>query len=297
MPNIRTDLIDAVIVQDVQKARDILQQQNPKINNRCEYDAYTALTLAVFKNNCMLIKLLLSNPDINVNKPYIYSTYNISPLSIAVEEDSSNMVGLLLAKDGIEVIARDHNGYTPLMRAASIGNKEIVRALLEKNSINPNATVSSFGSYTASGLAKYYNHHDIAKMIDEHPNTENAKPKGTINIALQDCFYSATAAFIIAISSSALILATVSASKIAMIILLSTAPISYIATLAFIEFKLIEHSQKNMLGATSNTAIAVPAANMVSELPQPSAPDANGKEVTKLHPIDSIISNSGQYIN
>ena len=62
-------------------------------------DVKTSLFLAIEKDNVEIVKLLLSNPSIDVNKGY----GNKAPLLLAIEKDNVEIVKLLLSNPSINV--------------------------------------------------------------------------------------------------------------------------------------------------------------------------------------------------
>ncbi len=85
----------------------------------------TPFELAVYVENIELVRLLLKNRKINVNKA---GFCGITPLHRAVESDDIVLVKLLLDY-GANVKVKDDFGETPLSMAKENENKEIIQLL------------------------------------------------------------------------------------------------------------------------------------------------------------------------
>lgn len=62
-------------------------------------------------------------------------------------------------------MVRDENGYTPLLKAASIGKLYMVKSLIEKAGADPKH-IDPYGN-TALDKAKLYNRFDVMKYLKE----------------------------------------------------------------------------------------------------------------------------------
>lgn len=112
------------------------------------------------------MEILLQQNGVDVNQE---CGAGISPLHVSITEGHTNVVELLVAQgDRIDVNGRTpEQRLTPLMLAASGGDKDIVRCLLQHPSINVNAVDDS--SRTALFWAASGGHHDAVRLLLGHP--------------------------------------------------------------------------------------------------------------------------------
>ncbi|KAM0513961.1 hypothetical protein ACHAPE_007316 [Trichoderma viride] len=96
----------------------------------------TALWYAVANKHVAVAELLLAKNGVDVNAK---DESGRAPLMQAIEKRSEVLVRLLLAKDDIDMNTRGKNDRTPLLWAASFGYKEVVKLLLTKDGVNVNA--------------------------------------------------------------------------------------------------------------------------------------------------------------
>jgi ankyrin repeat protein len=118
----------------------------------------TAFCLAAEEGHSQVVKLLLMRDDIDINR---LDYGGRTALFLAChKEDASyasyETVDLLLKQDGINLNARETDtGYTPLAAACLNNNTDIVRLLLSRPDMDPNAV----GNDGASILALTYSHY------------------------------------------------------------------------------------------------------------------------------------------
>ena len=107
--------------------------------NGIDGTGWTPLHFAVERKRIDVVKLLLSNPRVNVNcKDFIFESSlvmwhaigNCMPLHHAVHNQDIPMVKLLLSAPKIDVNCKDGEGKTPLHIAAELNNLEIVQLLI-----------------------------------------------------------------------------------------------------------------------------------------------------------------------
>jgi len=55
------------------------------------------------------------------------------------------LIKLLLDKEGVDPDSKDHNGRTPLWRAAADGDEAVVKLLLDKKGVDPDSKDSHYG--------------------------------------------------------------------------------------------------------------------------------------------------------
>jgi len=130
--------------------------QNGANKNEIE-PSISPLHEAVYKGDIESVRVLLKRFNLNLNL-----ANEITPLYIAVNEDYTDIVQLLLTADAD---ANRKNGYreTPLHRAVFKGNTDIVRLLLGVNGINLNQ-VDIFG-YTPLIIAVRKSCTDIIQLL------------------------------------------------------------------------------------------------------------------------------------
>jgi signal recognition particle subunit SEC65 len=88
-----------------------------------------------------------------------------TPLSWAARNGHSEIVKLLLEKDGIDVNSMDNYGRTPLSRAAENGHLDVVKLLLDKDSVDVDSKDS--GRRTPLSWAVQNRHSEIVKLLLE----------------------------------------------------------------------------------------------------------------------------------
>ena len=108
----------------------ILLKTNPSCFNTTNKEGYSPLTLACYRNNLQVVKLLIQNgADVNVN-----STMG-TPLMAAVVKGNFEIVKILL-KNKAQVNQPDNNGTIPIMYAAMFKNYDICKLLIKQDA-NP----------------------------------------------------------------------------------------------------------------------------------------------------------------
>lgn len=124
----------------------LLLQRGASVN-AYDSEGYTALHRAVEKNQLGMARLLLDNKA-NVNALTTHAKRTTSPLCLAVSNDQTEMIKLLLAR-GADVNKADgpgdnagDAGMTPLMWASQSNKPEIINLLLDRGA-NINATIES----------------------------------------------------------------------------------------------------------------------------------------------------------
>lgn len=92
-----------------------------------ENKGYQPVMISCMEKNLEKFKELLTDESVKCMDPYFNSTL----LHVACEEESLEMLKMILIKKTININALDWNGDTPLHIACSMGNLEIARLLLE----------------------------------------------------------------------------------------------------------------------------------------------------------------------
>ena len=129
-PRQRTFTIEQLI-SAIQENKDIVEIRQiisgiENINQVTNYGR-TALYWAAKRGYVEIVGQLLAADGIDVDKA---TTYGVTPLLIAAKRGHLEVVGQLLAADGIEVNQADQDGTTPLYWAACKNNIEMVKELI-----------------------------------------------------------------------------------------------------------------------------------------------------------------------
>ncbi|KAN0074268.1 Ankyrin repeat-containing domain protein [Elaphomyces granulatus] len=218
-PNVRdpqaiTPLYHACKTGDVSIVRQLLARDdvNPNtIEGSYEYGAMTPLLLAISSRNTEIVELLLAkdNIDVNfwtplyhacrmgdvsivrqllarddVNPNTIERSYEaMTPLLVAISSRNTEIVELLLAKDGIDVnLCSRYSRISPLMMAVKCGWVAVVESLLARDELDPNI-VNSDGDHVLP--YSVFLGRDFVKLLLSRPNVDlNAANKATGHTAL-----------------------------------------------------------------------------------------------------------------
>lgn len=136
-------------------------------------------------NRCVRFQMSLRKEAVPLNMlpngsrveiPRAANDYNATALFNAILKMRLPMVESLL-KNGTDVNVRNSDGMTPLMAAASTGNLQVIRLLLERGAAT--ITVNNLGE-TAAQLAQRHGHTEAAAVLQAAPKTSSqpAKPTG-----------------------------------------------------------------------------------------------------------------------
>ena len=120
------------------------------------------LTKAVLKDHIEVIKILLTTKEgklsLNSTSPEIPSTI----LQIAVFQNKTNIVKLLVAHDETDVNQPNEFGHTPLYFAALNGNTEILKILIQSGAF---IHAESIDGTTALHTTCFHGHMETAKIL------------------------------------------------------------------------------------------------------------------------------------
>lgn len=141
----------------------LLEQKQLDINKK-NHRGETALLLAIAKRNLSLVTALLANPMIDRNASNLR---NITPLMVAVNVGDNLLVELLLQDPDIKINAQDNQGLTALMLAIQKNDRNIARSLLSYPLININ--VKNFHGDTALHLATEQGNHAMISLLCTDP--------------------------------------------------------------------------------------------------------------------------------
>lgn len=120
-----SNIFEAARNGEVQVIKNILKE-NPEVVNTKNKEGFSALTLACYRGNTEVVKLLLKKKaDVNI------SSSMGSPLMAATYKGHLEIVKLLLSKN-VNVDEVDQNGTTSLMFATMFKNIELVKLLISK---------------------------------------------------------------------------------------------------------------------------------------------------------------------
>jgi ankyrin repeat protein len=125
----KLDVFDIARKGTVEQVKEVLKT-NPNAFKTVNSDGFSPLTLACYKGNNEVAKLLIEN-GCDINQKSSMGT----PLMAAVVKGNIEIVSLLLKKNA-EVNVTDNNGTTALLYATMFKNKEIVSLLIKANA-NP----------------------------------------------------------------------------------------------------------------------------------------------------------------
>jgi len=125
----KLDVFDIARKGTVEEVKEVLKT-NPNAFKTVNMDGFSPLTLACYKGNNEVAKLLIEN-GCDINQKSSMGT----PLMAAVVKGNVEIVSLLLKKNA-EVNITDNNGTTALLYATMFKNREIVSLLIKANA-NP----------------------------------------------------------------------------------------------------------------------------------------------------------------
>lgn len=99
--------------------------------NETDKNGFTPLILAAFAGNEKLVKFLLEQEGIQVNKA-ANRNRGLTPLFLAAHKGHANVVELLLGNKETDVNHGWEGGITPLLSAADSGHDEVVKMVLKR---------------------------------------------------------------------------------------------------------------------------------------------------------------------
>ena len=176
----------------------ILLNSYPKILNTKDYSGYTLLSVACEYGELEIVKLLLEQPNIDVNTKNdkgwtpLHIAYRIdilklllehpdidvnnirdkneNPLSRACKQNHIELVKLLLARPEIDVNIQDYYSKTPLYIVCENNNIEIVKLLLAKPEIDVN--VKNKDGKTSLLIVCIHHKIEIVKLLLAKPDID-----------------------------------------------------------------------------------------------------------------------------
>jgi len=101
---------------------------------------------------------------LDINVPI--GRYGRTPLYMASQNGHSEVVSMLLAKEGVDVNQADNGGFTPLYIASENGHAEVVSMLLAKQGVHVNQAEED--GWTPLCIASKKGHADVVSMLLAH---------------------------------------------------------------------------------------------------------------------------------
>jgi uncharacterized protein len=120
----------------------------------------TAIFNAILQNNVGLVRSILNQTQFNPNN--LRNKDGKTPLMVAACENCPDVVKYLVELPNVNIDLQDNDGESALYQAASIGNVEVVKIL-----INANANVESCNKENITPLiiAAYNGHYDVCRVL------------------------------------------------------------------------------------------------------------------------------------
>lgn len=134
--------------------------------NQPDLEGWTALIGAVDARKVEVVKLLLEQPQTDVN----VMNANWTALSRASWHGDANLVELLLSSKKIDVNLAPENSMTPLFQAVRQGHVPVVKLLLKHPNIDPNRPAKE--GKTALQQACCQSSHTLVDLIVRNKNTD-----------------------------------------------------------------------------------------------------------------------------
>lgn len=142
----------------------------------------TALNIAVKNNNIEIIKILLDNPNIDINSQSIiinkYGKEELeTPLNNAIKNENIEIIELLVSKENLDINlgpSKEYDGDTALNIAMRNGNKEIIDILLSNPKINVNlkSKYSKLNEEAPLHIATETGNYEIVKRLLSFPDID-----------------------------------------------------------------------------------------------------------------------------
>lgn len=138
----------------------LMSKRNFNVDELIDNSGWTAIHIASSIGNEDILECLVDNEtDINLK-----TNQGTTALHLAISKKNLSIIKKLVVQYKCKINIKDKNGYTPLIRASSIGLLSIVKLLYE-NKVNINATDND--GWTALHHALAEGHGDIGKLLIE----------------------------------------------------------------------------------------------------------------------------------
>jgi hypothetical protein len=186
-----TNFLDNAWSAKLDKVRIALSSSLPLDVNQVHPElGFTALTKASFNENVELVSLLLSRPDIDVNKK---NSDGESPLTVACRfhRENKKLINMLLARPDIDVNSISNDWDAALVTACIYNEIWLLRTLLARSDISVNITGRDFSPLM---IACNNKHLEATRMLLDHPNISlnqrDSKGRTALNLAKSQSIFS-----------------------------------------------------------------------------------------------------------
>ena len=114
---------------NIREVKDCLTQ-GTDVNTVSEDGRWSALTIAAHKSSPELLNILLSHPDIQINKTTrLRNGQNFTALMFACKAGITAIVSRLVEVPGLDIMYQDRWGYTAALLAITMSQPECLRIL------------------------------------------------------------------------------------------------------------------------------------------------------------------------
>jgi ankyrin repeat protein len=180
------DLFCACRDGDLKRATELLSQSNQMLNESCVISTdpvkKTPLKIACENGHTEIVKLLLEQPDLDINA---FNGNSITAIYLACKNGHTEIVNLLLADTRTTIEFVLDEGRTPLLRACEAGHAEIVSLLLKapKSKVKVNVEDITAHYVTPFFYACQNGHKEVIRLLLADPRTDVNKPRADNNRA------------------------------------------------------------------------------------------------------------------
>jgi ankyrin repeat protein len=178
---VKTEFFHAAKEGNFESAQKMIETYGQNLINITTAYGYTPLRFAVAQKHVEVVRLLLEQTDIDVNKA---GNDKETPLYLAIEKNDKETVELLLKHPNIDASIADAEGHTPLYIAAQRGDEKIVELLLKQPNIDVNKA-------DTEGCAPIHMANEVClRLLLNHPdidvNKADAKGRTPLFVAIGD---------------------------------------------------------------------------------------------------------------
>ncbi|MCP4747666.1 MAG: hypothetical protein GY874_16220 [Desulfobacteraceae bacterium] len=163
-----TPLIATACFDHIEIVKLLLSRPEIDVNKTDVYDGETPLIAAACFDHIEIVKLLLSRPEIDVN---LANSRGWTALFCATWNGHIDAVKELLSHPDIDVNKDSSRGWTALFCATWNGRVDAVKELLSHPDIDVNKATNNSGS-TPLYSAAYYGFIEIVKLLLSHPDID-----------------------------------------------------------------------------------------------------------------------------
>ena len=127
----RTPLVEALLGNHIDVVKELLKNKDIDVNMMVNTDVKkdfraTPLFAAIYKCKTKLVKLLLDDNRLDVNKS---DSYGRSAITSAIHNECKDIIDDLLKQDNIKLETEDKHGWFPLLLASIFGQLDLVKKL------------------------------------------------------------------------------------------------------------------------------------------------------------------------